>query len=683
MDSDQDADLARAIELSLNEENARRGRGKVQPKKKAPPIREVVEISSDEEDVAIIPAPSTTRRSQSAVAPTQAQPPPPLAAAGPLSFLSDRAQLERERLARQKRLRGPSPSPPPASSGEDDEDGASSSEGSARKRARMDSGVAPKNSADSRRRSFPEGAILRIDTQHATKAKSPCIRLSEVLGPREDIAFAILSAFVVDPAWLYSFFDPETPVVLVADPNMCGGGGQSDSDDDDRPRKPTMKNVFPNWIRVCPPLNQSGYGCMHMKYMLLFAKSGALRIVVGSANLVPYDWRDVENYVFILDIPRAVPGAGTVKLRAGEQPGEAFPAMLAAALRATGVEEALEIMRRQGHDSLPLPTLVPSAPRSKSKEAPTSPLERGWDWTRVRAALVPSIPGKWQGWAGDRAVLRNGQARLLRAVLILGCSLEDGVKSFKGKTKGANRTKGPEKAAESELQLDCLTSSIGNYTPPWLAVFRLCASGRAKGLQAWLDRGRKKTPPQGPTRILYPTLETVMGTTLGEEGAGTMFCRRAQWVKIAALMADEKTGLHMRDARSRSGPVGMHTKMVLGTLPALPVKEVESDDSVTESDTDTDTESEIEVVEAAGQKRPHAWLFVGSHNFTPSAWGTLSGSGFNPQLSVNNYELGVVVRLETPDDVDAAVAWERPARPYIKGDVPWVRIQSYFFTPSL
>ena len=29
------------------------------------------------------------------------------------------------------------------------------------------------------------------------------------------------------------------------------------------------------------------------------------------------------------------------------------------------------------------------------------------------------------------------------------------------------------------------------------------------------------------------------------------------------------------------------------------------------------------------------WLYVGSHNFTPSAWGTLSGSGFNPTLNVS------------------------------------------------
>jgi tyrosyl-DNA phosphodiesterase-1 len=30
------------------------------------------------------------------------------------------------------------------------------------------------------------------------------------------------------------------------------------------------------------------------------------------------------------------------------------------------------------------------------------------------------------------------------------------------------------------------------------------------------------------------------------------------------------------------------------------------------------------------------YAYVGSHNFTPSAWGTLSGSGFTPILNVNH-----------------------------------------------
>lgn len=137
-----------------------------------------------------------------------------------------------------------------------------------------------------------------------------------------------------------------------------------------------------------------------------------------------------------------------------------------------------------------------------------------------------------------------------------------------------------------------------------------------------------------------------------------VFCRRAQWTKIASLVADEKTGLEMRDARSRSGPVGMHTKvrrcsdlvctplklahaylqMILGTLRGPP--DADADPGVTDSDTETDDDdsSIVEIVEEDDEKgKPYGWLYIGSHNFTPSAWGTLSGNAFNPMLNVRFY----------------------------------------------
>ena len=45
-------------------------------------------------------------------------------------------------------------------------------------------------------------------------------------------------------------------------------------------------------------------------------------------------------------------------------------------------------------------------------------------------------------------------------------------------------------------------------------------------------------------------------------------------------------------------------------------------------------EDEDEDEDTEGQEKYVGWLYVGSHNFTPSAWGTLSGSGFNPTLNV-------------------------------------------------
>lgn len=86
------------------------------------------------------------------------------------------------------------------------------------------------------------------------------------------------------------------------------------------------------------------------------------------------------------------------------------------------------------------------------------------------------------------------------------------------------------------------------------------------------------------------------------------------------------------------------------------------------------------------------WLYVGSHNFTPSAWGTLSGTSFSPSLNVsphrstpqyasltprfqvNNYELGILIPLRTQEEVERMTCWERPPKKYVLGqDEPWVR----------
>lgn len=54
------------------------------------------------------------------------------------------------------------------------------------------------------------------------------------------------------------------------------------------------------------------------------------------------------------------------------------------------------------------------------------------------------------------------------------------------------------------------------------------------------------------------------------------------------------------------------------------------------SDTEDDaTDDEVKIIEPAV-----GWAYVGSHNFTPSAWGTLSGSAFNPILNVSARPLG-------------------------------------------
>ncbi|KAJ7229371.1 hypothetical protein C8J57DRAFT_1387349, partial [Mycena rebaudengoi] len=321
-----DEDLARAIAASLQESK----QGKASKTKSS--HHEIVEISSDEdEDVA---HQRENPKSRSLRSPAH-------------SLFSLTAPNSRRSALRARRGYAPNPSPPPPES-DDASDATSDTDGSARKKPRLSPPTGPTRAL------YPAGALFRVATQHATVAATPAIRLSEILGNKEELVFAVLSAFVSDPA-----------------------------------RKNALKNIFPNWVRVCPPLRDSR-GCMHMKYML-FGKDGGLRVVVGTANPVPMEWRDIENYVYIVDVPLARGAAPTTTPRPGERKGESFPLMLERTLRATGVDEALRIMQMQGHDHLPLPSL--------------DALSANYDWRAVRAALVPSVPGRWEGWSGREGVL--------------------------------------------------------------------------------------------------------------------------------------------------------------------------------------------------------------------------------------------------------------------------------------
>jgi len=57
----------------------------------------------------------------------------------------------------------------------------------------------------------------------------------------------------------------------------------------------------------------------------------------------------------------------------------------------------------------------------------------------------------------------------------------------------------------------------------------------------------------------------------------------------------------------------------------------------TDSDTDAEDDDVVEINNGSV-----GWAYIGSHNFTPSAWGNLSGSSFNPILNVRLIALQIV-----------------------------------------
>jgi hypothetical protein len=75
---------------------------------------------------------------------------------------------------------------------------------------------------------------------------------------KSDISFAIIASYSTSVSWLYEFFVPSTPVIMVAQPDQSG--------------QPTIRNILPNWVMTVPFL-RNGQGCQHMKVSLLVWQS--------------------------------------------------------------------------------------------------------------------------------------------------------------------------------------------------------------------------------------------------------------------------------------------------------------------------------------------------------------------------------------------------------------------------
>ncbi|KAG9078650.1 hypothetical protein FRC06_008259, partial [Ceratobasidium sp. 370] len=525
-------------------------------------------------------------------------------------FRAERAKLEQERIARQKMLRPDLDKK--RKKGTDDDDGSGDTDGRPSKRpspslTSSSSGSNPKgkSKATSLTGSFnvPDsngffwyGAIRQTANKHTIPSQDtkPVFRLMEILpppntgssNPNNTLSFAIVSSYSLDLPWLYSLFSPNVPVILVAQPGQDG--------------KAEVHHALPGWVRASPTLAY-GRGCMHVKLMLLFYKSGRLRVIIPTANFVPYDWRDIENSVWLQDVPLRTESASASVSSQNTTATEGFGERLEYVLKSLNIAAALEAhlmdQRAEGEIRLPLRSI--------------DELHARWDWTRVTAHLVPSVAGKHTGWP---AVIRLGHVALMKAVRDMG-------------------------AASETVRIECQGSSIGTYSTAWTNEFM--SSARGIPPDKWLDtpKARRPNAPHPATmRIVFPSLSTVNASVLGRPGGGTIFCQRRQW--DASTFPKEL----FVDSNSKRGKVLMHSKMILGLLGN----------------------------EASSEGKPAGWLYVGSHNFTPSAWGNLSGSGFSPIMNITNYELGIVMPLENVAQGDALACWKRPARAYVRGkDEPW------------
>ena len=252
--------------------------------------------------------------------------------------------------------------------------------------------------------------------------------------------------------------------------------------------------------------------CMHSKLMLLFWHD-RLRVVVPTANLVPFDWgvgAVMENMLWVCDLPKIGKGDHDV----GHD--TRFKAGLMRFLKAQGGEES--VMRRLD----------------------------GYDFEGTRHV---GFVGSVGGMLGGEAWKENGHCVLGAEVERMGLGGRD-----------------------EEVEVDFVTSSVGSLNDEFMRCMYLAAKGD-DGLTELTLRTAKKLPAKRVLgggellqkesgegwrvhmRLYFPSHETVVASNGGPDSAGTV-CFQKRWWEGAKFPR-----ANMRDCVSTRDGLLMHNKV--------------------------------------------------------------------------------------------------------------------------
>jgi hypothetical protein len=345
---------------------------------------------------------------------------------------------------------------------------------------------------------FLEGVVKKTWAQGYAREND--IKIDEIL-QKNDLKFAVLSAFQWDTEWILRKLDlGMTRLVCVV---------QAESEEE----KARMRGNVPPSIRFCFPSMAGQINCMHSKLMLL-SHPTHLRIVIPTANLVPYDWGEaggiMENTVFLIDLPRLSEGG-----RANVDELTPFHRELRYFLKAMEMDQSVI-------DSM-----------SKFDFAQTA-----------RYAFVHSIGGSHSGSSWKR----TGYSGLGSAVQNLGL------------------------ATEGPLELDFVSASIGSLNLDFLKALYLAAKGDDGTLEynrryrSSTEKAATKipTPEENNTyaeverhfRICFPTKDVVVGSK-GGIGSGGTICFQSRWYDSPGFPKSM-----MRDCKSMRQGLLMHNKII-------------------------------------------------------------------------------------------------------------------------
>ncbi|GAA5826158.1 hypothetical protein JCM11251_007186 [Rhodosporidiobolus azoricus] len=446
---------------------------------------------------------------------------------------------------------------------------------------------------------FWQGAVKRVP--NAWHPDPDSWSFDDLIGDKSTLDAAVVSAYCLEPEWVVSHFPDETPLLLVMQGPDNGRGELG------------LCKLKPNsYIQLVADKKPFAYrGCMHTK-LNIYYHATFVRIIIPTANAMSYDYETMDNAVFVQDFPVRQP------------------------LPANFVED---------DDSGPF----------------TNPTHTDYSKRFFQVCYLLGVPKKFVKISQLYDYSASADVRLVQSMQGK-FSLNEPAEANKGGglCALAKAVASHQFAPGGRWEIEVTGSSLGQLSPSWLAQFYAACQGVSplsyfpgrngrKGStnppEDVVSAGSLKHPVRLPIKLMFATEKEILGSWQGAEHGGTTFCRPTQWNGKSY----PRHLFHRQESKRDRVPA--HTKIILALK---------------------------KYKDPTAQTAVHeGWMYLGSHNFTPSAWGALQNGVGGPQIANNNYELGVVIPIransaeELEKKASEMVTYKRPLVPYSRDDVAW------------
>ncbi|KAJ3247431.1 hypothetical protein HDU77_008613 [Chytriomyces hyalinus] len=259
-----------------------------------------------------------------------------------------------------------------------------------------------------------------------------------------------LASFQFDLPWIASHVPPHIPICIALHSSTPA---------------PTRTQ---NNIQLVFPAVGPRNSIFHIKMGVLY-RQDSVRVFIGSANLVDYDWNALENIVFVQDFPKKMGTSTTGVVEDDGNPSD------------TGFKnDVVGLLKEMGAATWVWEGLD------------------AFDFRACKARLVVSKPGKYSG-----ADMKGYGLGRLSAV---------------AKEIAPNLSTLPN----SDVSMMYTTSSLGSLSEKFLLDFEASACGR-------LNETIPAASLEPKIRVIYPTKDTVQKSYMGINGGGTITWNSSLW----------------------------------------------------------------------------------------------------------------------------------------------------------